>query len=110
MPGDDAGHLNGDFVCLSAAAAEYDTFDTVMMEPGEPFGERHDSFMEISAVNVDGSLLFCHGFYNGRIGVSDARHVVVHVDEAPPVAIVQIHAFASNNLDRRVIKKFCAGT
>jgi hypothetical protein len=81
-----------------------------MIEPGEPFGESHNTCMKISAVNVDSGLLLRHGVYNSRIGVSYARHVVVHVDVASPVSVVQIDAFASNNLKRRVIKKFRAGT
>jgi hypothetical protein len=74
------------------------------MEPGEPFGESYYTFMKISAVNVDSGLLLRHRLYNRWIGVSDARHIVVHIDIAPAVPIVQVHAFASNNLQRCVIK------
>jgi len=81
-----------------------------MIEPGEPFGESHDTFMKISTVNVDSGLLLCHGLYNRRIGMSDARHIVVHVDIASPAPIVQIDTVASNDLKRRVIKQFRAGT
>ena len=45
MPGDGTSHLNGDFIGLGATATEYHTVDTVMMEPGESFGECHDTFM-----------------------------------------------------------------
>jgi hypothetical protein len=81
-----------------------------MMEPGEPFCERHDTLMKISAVNIDGCLLFSHSAYDGRIGVPNAGHVVVHVDKASPIRIVQIHAFTANYFKRRVIKKFRAQT
>jgi hypothetical protein len=88
LPRDEASHLNGDFVCLGAAAAEHHTFDPVMIEPGQSLGERHDTFMKISAVHVDGGLLLRHGLHDRRIGVSHARHIVVHVDVAPSVCVV----------------------
>jgi hypothetical protein len=66
--------------------------------------------VKVSAVNVDRGLLLRHGFDDGGIGMTDARDVVVHVDIAPTVPVVQVHAFAPNDLEGLVVKQFRAGS
>jgi len=88
VPCDNASHLNGDFVRFGTTAAEDHAFDAVVMKPGEPFRESYYTFMKISAVNVDSGLLLRHRLYNCWIGVSDAWHIVVHIDIAPAVPII----------------------
>ena len=110
VAGGATSNLNRDLVCLGATAAEYDAFNAIMMEPGEAFPEVHDAFVKIPAVNIECSLLLRHSFDDGRIGVPDARHVVVHIDIAASVSIVQIHTFTANDFEWFVVEKLCAGT
>jgi hypothetical protein len=110
VAGGNTSNLNGNLVRLGATAAEHNAFNAIMMEFREAFPEPHDTVMKIPAVNVECSLLVRHRFDDGRIGVSDARHVVVHVDIAAPVSVVQIHTLAANDFEWFVVEKLRAGT
>jgi hypothetical protein len=65
--------------------------------------------MQIPAVNVDGGLLLRHGFDDGGIRMTDAGDIVVHVDIASSIAVVQVNTFATNDFQRCVIEQFRAG-
>src|SRR5690606_25687006 len=104
-----ASHLNGNLDSLGAAATEYDALDAVVMESGVPLCERNDAFVQVTTVDIEGSLLPGHGCNDGRVGVPDDRDVVVHVDVASPVPVEQKNSVAPDDLERVVVEQLRAG-
>ena len=52
--------------------------------------EGDDAFVQVAAVDVQRRLLARHRLDDVRVGVTDAGHVVVHVDVAAAVGIEQV--------------------
>jgi len=51
-----------------------------------------------------------HRLDDMRVGVPHTGHVVVHVDVAPAVGIIEIHTLAAHDVQRMVVEKRRAGT
>ena len=62
--------------------------------------EFDDGFVQVAAVHVQRRLLACHRLDHTRVGVTDAGHVVVHVDVAAAVGIEQVAALAADDVQR----------
>ena len=75
------------------------------MERGQPLGKRDDALVQISAVHVEGGLLARHRLDDGGVAVPDAGHVVVHVDVAAAIGVVDVRALAADDVERLAIEE-----
>ena len=98
-------HLVG----LGAAAAEDDALDLRPVQRRQPLGEGDDAFVQIAAVHVQRRLLTRHRLDHIGVGVTDAGHVVVHVDVTAAVGVVEVGAFAADDVQRRAVEQRRAG-
>ena len=60
------------------------------VQRGEAFAEVDDGFVQVAAVDVQRRLLARHRLDHARVGVTDAGDVVVHVDVAAAVGVVEV--------------------
>jgi hypothetical protein len=80
------------------------------MESREAFCEGDDPFVQIATVHVQRGLLAGHRLDDVRIGMPDARHVVVHVDVTAACFVEQIHALAADDVQGLVIEQRRSGS
>ena len=80
------------------------------MQRGQAFAEVDDGFVQVAAVDVQRRLLARHRLDHAWVGVSDAGDVVVHVDVAAAVGVIQVDALAADDVQRVFIEQRCAGT
>ena len=110
LAGRAARHAQRDLVGLGARAAEDDALDRRTVEGREALGEGDDAFVQIAAVDVERGLLARHRLDDMRVGMTDAGHVVVHVDVAAAVGIEQVDALAADDVQGRVVEQGRAGS
>ena len=74
------------------------------MEGSEALGVVEDAFVEVAAVNVEGLGLSLHGLDDVGMGVADARDVVVEIEIAAAVSVVEPDPFAAHDVDGVLIE------
>ena len=84
------------------------------VEPGlgrhrgdQPFSELDQRFVQIAGVRVERPRLADNRLGDARMAVTDDGHVVVGVEQAGAVGLVQPHAFATNCVNRPRIRERC---
>ena len=80
------------------------------MERRQALGEGHDAFVQVAAVDVERGLLARHRLDDMGVGMTDAGHVVVHVDVAAAIGVEQVHALAADDVQRLVVEQRGAGS
>ncbi len=102
-------HAQRDFVRLGAAAAQDDALDLRAVQRGEAFAELDNGFVQVAAVDVQRRLLACHRLDHARVGVTDTGDVVVHVDVAAAVGVIQVAALAADDVQRVLVEQRGSG-
>ena len=80
------------------------------MQPSEAFAEVDDGFVQVATVNVQRRLLARHRLNHARVGVTDAGDVVVHIDVATAVGVIQVDALAADDVQRVLVEEWGSGT
>ena len=68
-------------------------------------GVVEDAFVQIALVHVQRLTLPLHRLNHMGMRVANARHVVVEVEVAPTVSVVEPDAFTSDDVDRIVVER-----
>ena len=74
------------------------------VEGSEALGVVQDAFVEVAAVDVEGLGLSLHRLDDVGVGVADAGDVVVEVEIAAAVSVVQPDPFAAHDVDGVLIE------
>ena len=110
LAGGEAGHAQGDLHRLGAGAREDDTLDgRALVQGDQPLGEDDDPLVQIAVVGVERGLLVGHGPDDSRMGVPDAGDVIVHVQVAPTVGVVEPHALAADEGEGVLVEQLRPG-
>ena len=109
LAGGESRHAQRDLVRLGAAAAQDDALDLRAVQRGEAFAELDDGLVQVTAVDVQRRLLACHRLDHARVGVTDAGDVVVHVDVAAAVGVIQVAALAADDVQRVLVEQRGSG-
>ena len=79
------------------------------MQIHQALGVVENAGVQIAAVHVECGGLTMHGLYHVGVGVTHARHVVVHVEVATAIGIGEPDPLASNDVDGVLVEERCAG-
>ncbi len=110
LAGGAARHAQRHLVGLGARAAEDDALDRRPVESRDAFRQGDDAFVQVAAVHVERGLLARHRLDDVRVGMPDARHVVVHVDVAAARLVEQMHALAADDVQGLVVEQRRSGS
>ena len=110
LAGGAARHAQRHLVGLGARAAEDDALDRRTVERRDAFRQGDDAFVQVAAVHVERRLLARHRLDDVRVGMPDARHVVVHVDVAAARLVEQVHALAADDVQGLVVEQRRSGS
>ena len=72
---------------------------------GQPLRIEHDAFVQVSRVRVEHRRLARDRLDDVRVTMTDVRDVVVRVEIAAAVGVVQPDAFAAHDVQRLVVEK-----
>ena len=103
--GSGSRHHQRDLVGLGAGAGEYRTLDGAVVEAGEPLRVVHDTVVQVTTMHVEGRHLARHRLDHVRVTVTDARHIVVHVDVSAAIRPKQRHPLAAHDVHRFLIEQ-----
>ena len=109
MAGDDPGDLHRQVVGLGAGAHEVALRQLAGQARTEAFGQLDHVMVQVAGVGVDEPRLPAQRVDDPRVGVADRGHVVVAVEVAPTVGIVDPHALAADEMHRLVVEQLVAG-
>ena len=79
------------------------------MQRRQPFGIGDDAFVEVTTVDVQGTLLMRDRIGDIRVAVPDRGHIVVEVDITPASLVEDIRALPPHQLDRMTVEQFRTG-
>ncbi len=102
---DRAGDFDGEVVGLGAGAHEVAHAEVARERRAQPFGEPDDVVVEVAGVGVEKARLRADRLDHSGVAMADRCNVVVAVEQAVAVGVVQPNALAAHEMDRVVVEE-----
>ena len=107
---DGAGDSKGQVVGLGPRAGKHAHFEPGRQGTAQPLGVFHDSLVEVTGMCIQQGRLLTQRRHHSRMTVPNRRYIVVAIQEAPAIGVVEPYPGAAHQVNRFVVKQPVSGS